>query len=76
MHRYGTIFKNMGQARQPLFVYFRPFLSTMTNVVQNLTVKGKSVDGMLGIRTRDFKMVGAAESTELWRPSMLAQFLK
>ena len=27
----------------------------------------KSVDGVLGIRTRDRRMVGANESTELWR---------
>ena len=37
----------MGQTL-PLFVYFRPFLNTMTNTVQNLTIK--SVDGMLGNR--------------------------
>ena len=51
----------MGQTG-PHFVYFRPFLNTMTNTV-HLTVK--SVDGVLGIRTLDRKMVGADESTEL-----------
>ena len=52
----------MGQIR-PLFVYFRPFLNTMTNIVQHLTIK--SIDGVLGIRTRDHRMVGEDESTEL-----------
>ena len=40
----------MGQD-QPLFVYFRPFLNTRTNIVQNLTINGKSIDGVLGIQT-------------------------
>ena len=52
----------MGQTR-PLFVYFRPFLNSMTITVQNLTIK--SVDGVLGTRTRGGKMVGADESTEI-----------
>ena len=52
----------MGQTR-PLFIYFRPFLNTMTNVVQNLTIK--SVDGVLGILTRDCTVVGSDKSTEL-----------
>ena len=43
----------MGQSR-PLFVYFGSF--------------EKSVDGVLGIRTRGRRMVGADETTELWRP--------
>ena len=30
------------------FVYFNPFLNTMTNIVQK-TINGKSVDGVLGI---------------------------
>ena len=37
----------------------------MTNIVQKLTFK--SVDGVLGIRTLDRRMVGADESTEQWR---------
>ena len=45
----------------PLFVYFRPFLNTKTNIVQNLTIK--SVDGVLGTRTRGGRMVDADEST-------------
>ena len=49
----------MGQTR-PLF---RPFLNTMTIVVENLTIK--CIDGVLGIRTRYRKMVGADKSTEL-----------
>ena len=50
---------NMGQTR-PLFVYFRPFLNTMTNIVQHLTIN--SVDGVLGIQTQDCWMVGADKS--------------
>ena len=34
------------------FVYFRPFLNTVTNI------NGKSIDGVLGIRTRDSRMEG------------------
>ena len=41
----------MDQIR-PSFVYFRPFLNTITNIVQ-LTINEKSVDGVVGIRTRD-----------------------
>ena len=52
-------FKKMGQYR-PLFVYFRSFLVTISIE--------KSIDGVLGIRTRGRKMVGADETTELWRP--------
>ena len=53
----------MGQTR-PLFVYFRPFLNTMTNTIKNLTIK--SVDGLLGTRNRGRQMVDTDESTELW----------
>ena len=42
-----------------------------TNAVQNLTIK--SVDGKLEIRTRDRRMEGANESTELWRPPLMMQ---
>ena len=33
------------------FVYLHPFLNTITNIVQNLTIDGKSVAGVLGIQT-------------------------
>ena len=49
----------MGHYR-PLFVYFRSFLVTISIE--------KSIDGVLGIRTRGRRMVGADETTELWRP--------
>ena len=39
----------------------------MTNIAQNFTINGIRVDGVLGIRTRDRKMVGADESTGLCR---------
>ena len=51
----------MGQSR-PLFVYFRHFLVTISIQIE------KSIDGVLGIRTRGRRMVGADETTELWRP--------
>ena len=51
----------MGQSR-PLFVYFRPFLITISIQIE------KSVDGVLGIQTRGRRMVDADETTELWRP--------
>ena len=53
--------KKMGQSR-PLFVYFRYFLETIS-----LIQIEKSVDGVLGNRTRGHRMVGADETTELWR---------
>ena len=54
-------FLKMGQSR-PLFVYFCPFPITISIQIE------KSVDGVLGIRTRGRRMVGADETTELWRP--------
>ena len=61
MNSYGTryVFK-MGQTR-PLLVYFRSF--HMTNIVQ---INDKSY-GVLGTQTQGGRMVGADESTELWR---------
>ena len=40
--------------------YFRPFINTMTNEVQNCNIKAQ-----LGFWTRDCRMVGTNESTEL-----------
>ena len=51
----------MGQPR-PLFVYFCSFPITISIQIE------KSEDGVLGIRTRGRMMVGADETTELWRP--------
>ena len=55
-------FINLGQSR-PLFVYFCYFLDT----ISILQIE-KSVDGVLEIPTRGCRMVGADETTELWRP--------
>ena len=55
----------MGQTR-PLFINFRPFLNTMTHIGSTI-FDYKSEDGVLGIRTRDRRMGGAVESTDLWR---------
>ena len=35
------------------FVYFCLFIDTMTNIAQNLTINGRSIDGVHGIQTRD-----------------------
>ena len=51
----------MGQARH-LFVYFHSFLIIIPIQIE------KSIDGVLGIQTRGLRMVGADETTELWRP--------
>ena len=51
----------MGQSR-PLFVYFLSFLVTISIQIE------KSIDGALGIQTWGQRMVGADETTELWRP--------
>ena len=48
---------------QALFVYFLPFLITISIIQIE-----KSVVGVLGIRTRGHSMVGADKTTELWRP--------
>ena len=53
------VFKHIGQT-QSLFIYLRPYLNTMTNIVQNLT--------LLGIGTLVCRMVGTDESTEPWWP--------
>ena len=56
----------MGQSR-PLFVYFRCFHIPiqMTNIQFEQFKLKKSVDGVLGTRTRGGMMEGADESTEL-----------
>ena len=45
---------------------FRPFLNSITNIVQNFTTYNRA-HGVLGIQTLDRIMVGADETTELWR---------
>ena len=57
----------MGQSR-PLFVYFRSFLVTISIQIE------KSIDDVLGIRTRGRRMVGVDETTELWRPPNAGYF--
>ena len=60
-------FMKMGQTR-PLFGYCRPFLRTMTKLIQNLTINERSEDGVLGIQIWDGRIVGSDESTEFWLP--------
>ena len=52
----------MGQS-WPL-VYFRSFPVTISIQID------KSIDGVLGIRTRGRMMVGADKTTELWWPPL------
>ena len=57
----------MGQTR-PLFLFiFVLFSHRMDKYSTNLTINEKSVDGMLGSRTRGGSLEGADESTELRR---------
>ena len=49
----------MGKSR-PLFVYFSPFLITISMIQIE-----KSLDGVLGIQTRGHRMVGADNTMEL-----------
>ena len=54
----------MGQSRPLIIFYFRSFLvPTIISIIQI----EKSVDGVLGIRTRGLRMVGNDATTELWR---------
>ena len=55
----------MGQFR-PLVVYFHSFLVTISIQIE------KSVDGVLGIQTRDRRMVGSDETMELWQPPKIS----
>ena len=55
----------MGQS-WPLFVYFRPFLITISIIQID-----KSIDGVLGIQTCDRRRVGADDTTELWWPDII-----
>ena len=43
-------------------LFFRSFLITISIQIE------KSIDGVLGIRTRGRRMVGTDETTELWWP--------
>ena len=53
-----------------LFVYVRPFLNTVDKY--NSKSDYKSEDGVLGIWTRDCRIVGSDKSTETWHlPSYL-----
>ena len=51
----------MGHSR-PFFVYFCPFVITISIIQIE-----KSIDGLLGIQTWGCRMLVADETTELWR---------
>ena len=61
--QHNIFFLNMGQSR-PLFVYFRSFLIPITISIIQIE---KSIDVVLGIRTRGRRMEGKDETTEPWR---------
>ena len=56
----------MGQTR-PLFAFFHSFSQHKDKYSTNFTINDKSIDGVLGSRTRGGMMEGADESTELWQ---------
>ena len=62
----------MGQTRTlfPLFC-FRPFLIRIT--MSTIQIE-KSIDGVLGIRTRGSRMKGADKTTELWRLNLILKY--
>ena len=47
----------------------------MTNKVENFTLNGESTNGVLGIWTRNCKIVGANESNQLWWPHKIGPFV-
>ena len=57
-----TCLKKVGQSR-PLFCLFSSFSHYNFN-----NTNWKSISGVLGIRTRGCRMVGADNTTELWQP--------
>ena len=60
----------MSQSR-PLFVYFRPFLITIS-IIQIET----SIDGEHGMRTCGRRIEGTDETMELWRPKFVDCYLQ
>ena len=61
--RYITFLKKWANPGLFLF-YFHSFLVTISIQIE------KSIDGVLGIRTPGRRMVGADETSELWRPPL------
>ena len=53
---------------RPLFCLFSSFSQHDENIAKIGYINGRSVDGVLGIRTRDRRLVGTDKSTDLWRP--------
>ena len=60
---FSSLFYSFKKRANPgLFFFFRSFLVTISLQTE------QSIDGVLGIRTRGRRMVGADETTELWQP--------
>ena len=66
---YYEIFFFKKWANPGLFLFFRSFLVKISIQIE------KSIDGVLGIRTWGHRMVGADDTTELWRPPYYEIFL-
>ena len=63
LYLYPSVFISLKWASPGLFfVYFRPFLVTISIIQIE-----KSIDGVLGIRTQGRRMVGADKAKEQWR---------
>ena len=56
-------------AKPGLFLFILFF--SLDKYSTNLIINDKSLDGVLGTRTRGGRMVGADESTELWRQPLV-----
>ena len=67
-HRGNPSFLKMGQ--NGLFCLFFILVFSHEKCSTNLTINDKSMDGVLGSRTRGGRIVGADKSTELsWHPT-------
>ena len=60
--------KNAHVAENAYNFFFRSFRVTISIQIE------KSIDGVLGIRTRGRRIIGADETTELWRPPLFKTF--
>ena len=66
----SSYFFKIGQT-WPLFGLFSFFSQCKDKYSTNFTINDKSIDGVLGSRTRGGMMEGADESIELWRHPLI-----
>ena len=62
------------RAKPASLCLFSSFSQYNENIVQNLSINGKSVNDVHGIQTQDRRLESADESTELWRPHLPVLF--